>query len=42
MVNVAGPHSSQITGMALGEKHDMTISTRPMRQDGADMGGQSG
>ncbi|CAK9093944.1 Uncharacterized zinc-type alcohol dehydrogenase-like protein YdjJ [Durusdinium trenchii] len=33
VVNVAGPHSSQITGMALGEKHDMTISTRPMRQE---------
>eukprot|EP00438_Fugacium_kawagutii_P002679 Skav218888 [mRNA] locus=scaffold328:77205:80493:+ [translate_table: standard] len=33
VVNVAGPHSSQITEMALAEHNDMTISTRAMRQE---------
>lgn len=33
VVNVAGPHSSQITQMALAEHDDMTISTRAMRQE---------
>ena len=33
VVNVAGPHSAQITEMALADCNDMTISTRPMRQE---------
>ena len=33
VVNVAGPHSAQITEMALADFNDMTISTRPMRQE---------
>jgi len=33
VVNVAGPHSAQITQMALADCNDMTISTRPMRQE---------
>jgi len=35
VVNVAGPHSAQVTQIALSDpsENDMTISTRPMRQE---------